>query len=151
MYVASWPWTAKAREDMRVDATVRHDTGGFTDDGWTETTHITAGRARGADGWSAGAATEEPAAAAPERGVAGWLAVVVLIGITGIGGLIDLLQGSAIRGAFNIALIVGSVVAILIVRRRSMFPSSSLRRWSTLSHPRSCFTSAPAACPTGPG
>jgi Domain of unknown function (DUF6542) len=127
MYVASWPWTAKAREDMRVDATVRHDTGDYTDDGWTETTHITAAGARGpagargADGWSAGAAAEEPAAAAQERGVAGWLAVVVLIGITGIGGLIDLLQGSAIRGAFNIALIVGSVVAILIVRRRSMF------------------------------
>lgn len=121
MYVASWPWTAKAREDMRVDATVRHDTGGYTDDGWTETTHITAAGTRGADGWSAGAATEEPAAAAQERGVPGWLAVVVLIGITGIGGLIDLLQGSAIRGAFNIALIVGSVVAILIVRRRSMF------------------------------
>lgn len=121
MYVASWPWTAKAREDMRVDATVRHDAGGYTDDGWTETTHITAAGSRGADGWSAGAATEEPAAAAEERGVAGWLAVVVLIGITGIGGLIDLLQGSAIRGAFNIALIVGSVVAILIVRRRSMF------------------------------
>ena len=27
---------------MRVDATVRPDTGGYTDDGWTETTHITA-------------------------------------------------------------------------------------------------------------
>ena len=64
--VASWPWTAKAREDMRVDATVRHDAGGYTDDGWTETTHITAAGSRGADGWSAGAATEEPAAAAEE-------------------------------------------------------------------------------------
>src|SRR5215471_18024438 len=110
---------------MRVDATVRHDTGGYTDDGWTETTHITVGgAARAPDGWSASAATaaaEEPAAITKERGVPGWLAVVVLIGITGIGGLIDLLQGSAIRGAFNIALIVGSVVAILIVRRRSMF------------------------------
>ena len=45
----------------------------------------------------------------------------MLIGITGLGGLIDLLQGTTIKGAFNIALIVGSVVAILIVRRRSMF------------------------------
>ena len=120
--MASWPWTAKAREDMRVDATVRQDTGGYTDDGWTETTHITAAGSRGADGRSAGVASEEPAATTTkERGVAGWLAVVVLIGITGIGGLIDLLQGTAIRGAFNIALIVGSIVAILIVRRRSMF------------------------------
>ena len=122
MCVASWPWTAQAREDMRVDATVRQDTGGYTDDGWTETTHITAAGAHGADGWPAGAATEEPAVTTTtERGVPGWLAVVVLIGISGVGGLIDLLQGSAIRGAFNIALIVGSVVAILFVRRRSMF------------------------------
>ncbi len=104
-----------------MDATVRPDTGGYTDDGWNETTHITVTGAPADDGWSAGAATEEPAATTEERGVPGWLAVLVLIGITGIGGLIDLLQGTTIKGAFNIALIVGSVVAILIVRRHSMF------------------------------
>ena len=74
------------------------------------------------DGWPAGAAAEEPAAAARKSAASpDGLRLLVLIGITGIGGLIDLLQGPAIRGAFNIALIVGSVVAILIVRRRSMF------------------------------
>jgi hypothetical protein len=112
---------SQGREDERVDATVRPDTGGYTDDGWNETTHITVTGAPADDEWSASAATEEPAATTEERGVPGWLAVLVLIGITGIGGLIDLLQGTTIKGAFNIALIVGSVVAILIVRRHSMF------------------------------
>ena len=112
---------SQGREDKRVDATVRPDTGGYTDDGWNETTHVTVAGARADDGWPAGAATEGPAATTTERGVPGWLAVLVLIGITGSGGLIDLLQGTTIKGAFNIALIVGSVVAILIVRRRSMF------------------------------
>ena len=112
---------SQGREDKRVDATVRPDTGGYTDDGWNETTHITVTGAPADDGWTASAATEEPAATTEERGVPGWLAVLVLIGITGIGGLIDLLQGTTIKGAFNIALIVGSVVAILIVRRHSMF------------------------------
>jgi Gpi18-like mannosyltransferase len=102
-----------------VDATVRQDAGGYTDDGWNETTHVTVTGARRADEWSAGTTTRD--AAPKERGVAGWLAVLVLIGITGVGGLIDLLQGTTIKGGFNIALIVGSVVAILIVRRRSMF------------------------------
>jgi hypothetical protein len=120
--VASWPpLDSQGREDKRVDATVRPDTGGYTDDGWNETTHVTVAGARADDGWLAGAATEGPAATTTERGVPGWLAVLVLIGITGIGGLIDLLQGTTIKGAFNIALIVGSVVAILIVRRHSMF------------------------------
>jgi Gpi18-like mannosyltransferase len=102
-----------------VDATVRQDAGSYTDDGWNETTHVTVTGARQADEWSAGTTTTD--ATPKERGVAGWLAVLVLIGITGVGGLIDLLQGTTIKGGFNIALIVGSVVAILIVRRRSMF------------------------------
>jgi Gpi18-like mannosyltransferase len=102
-----------------VDATVRQDAGSHTDDGWNETTHVTVTGARQADEWSAGTTTTD--AAPKERGVPGWLAVLVLIGITGVGGLIDLLQGTTIKGGFNIALIVGSVVAILIVRRRSMF------------------------------
>ena len=102
-----------------MDATVRQDAGSHTDDGWNETTHVTVTGTRRADEWSGGTTTTD--AAPKERGVAGWLAVLVLIGITGVGGLIDLLQGTTIKGGFNIALIVGSVVAILIVRRRSMF------------------------------
>jgi hypothetical protein len=46
----------------------------------------------------------------------------MLIVIAGLGGVVDLLRGSSVRGGFNIALIVASVVAILIVRRSEMFP-----------------------------
>ncbi len=56
-----------------------------------------------------------------ERGLPGWLAVLVLIVIAGIGGLIDSASGSAIRGAFNYGLILASLVAILIVKRGQMF------------------------------
>jgi hypothetical protein len=59
---------------------------------------------------------------APERGIAGWQAVLVLIGIAAVGGAIDLLRGSSVKGGFNIALIIASIVAILLVRRRDMFP-----------------------------
>ncbi len=82
------------------------------------------------DGWDAPTHTVSTAARRPtatratplQRGLPGWLAVLVLIAIAALGGLIDVLRGSAVRGAFNIALVVGSVVAILIVRRRDMFP-----------------------------
>jgi len=56
-----------------------------------------------------------------ERGLPGWLAVLLLIGIAGVGGLIDSISGSAIRGAFNYSLIIASLIAILVVRRSQMF------------------------------
>lgn len=57
-----------------------------------------------------------------ERGLPGWLAVLVLIAIAGASGLIDSLSGSAIRGVFNYGLVVASLVAILVVKRSQMFP-----------------------------
>jgi len=56
-----------------------------------------------------------------EPGLPGWLAVLLLIAIAGVGGLIDSLSGSAIRGAFNYGLVLASLVAILVVRRSQMF------------------------------
>lgn len=56
-----------------------------------------------------------------ERGLPGWLALAVLLAICGVGGLIDTLSGSAIRGAFNYGLVLASLVAILIVQRSQMF------------------------------
>ena len=56
-----------------------------------------------------------------ERGVPGWLAVVVLVVIAGAGGLLDSVGGSSISGVFNYALVVASLVAIVIVRRNNMF------------------------------
>jgi uncharacterized protein DUF6542 len=59
--------------------------------------------------------------AKPEPGLPGWAAVGVLIVIAGIGGVIDQISGASIQGAFNWALILASLVAILIVRRSQMF------------------------------
>ena len=60
--------------------------------------------------------------AAPERGLPGWLAVLLLIAIAGASGLIDSLSGTAVRGVFNYGLVLASLVAILVVRRSQMFP-----------------------------
>ncbi|MFL6160750.1 MAG: DUF6542 domain-containing protein [Jatrophihabitantaceae bacterium] len=60
--------------------------------------------------------------AQPERGLPGWLAVLLLIAIAGASGLIDSLSGSSVRGVFNYGLVLASLVAILVVRRSGMFP-----------------------------
>ena len=72
------------------------------------------------------AAEREPVtgrrAAVHERGWPGWLAVIALIVVTGIGAVIDEVGNSAqSTTAFDIALILGSLIAIIAVRRRSMF------------------------------
>ncbi|MCW2538486.1 MAG: putative rane protein [Frankiales bacterium] len=56
-----------------------------------------------------------------ERGLPGWAAVLLLIVIAGIGGVIDQVTGSSLKGVFNYGLIVASLVAILAVRRGQMF------------------------------
>ena len=56
-----------------------------------------------------------------ERGVPNWAALLVLLAIAGIGGLIDQISGASVQGAFNWALIIASLVAIVIVRRSQMF------------------------------
>ncbi|MCW2495352.1 DUF6542 domain-containing protein [Jatrophihabitans sp.] len=57
-----------------------------------------------------------------ERGLPGWGALLVLIAIAGVGGAIDMVTGTHVRGGFNIGIIVASIVAILLVRRSAMFP-----------------------------
>jgi hypothetical protein len=84
------------------------------DDGWDAPTHtVSASYSAQAD-----ATTRE----GPERGFPGWVAVLVLIGIATIGAVIDLINHSQVKGGFNISVVVGAVVAILLVRRRAMFP-----------------------------
>jgi len=56
-----------------------------------------------------------------EPGLPGWLAVVLLVAIAGVGGVIDSASGTAIRGVFNYSLVLASLVAILAVRRSEMF------------------------------
>lgn len=57
-----------------------------------------------------------------ERGLPGWAALLVLLVIAGIGGVVDTLSGTQIRGGFNIGIVIASIVAILVVRRSAMFP-----------------------------
>jgi hypothetical protein len=85
----------------------------------------------GNDGWDAPTHTvsasyaghvDATTAQSPERGVSGWLAVLVMIAIATVGAVIDLINHSQVKGGFNISVVVGAVVAILIVRRRAMFP-----------------------------
>ena len=54
-------------------------------------------------------------------GLPGWAAVLLLIAIAGVGGLIDQISASSLQGAFNWALILASLIAILAVRRSQMF------------------------------
>lgn len=88
------------------------------DDGWdAPTQHVSA--AYTARAQAPGHAPDTPRA---ERGVASWIAILVLIGIAAIGGGIDLANNSQVKGGFNISIVVAAVVAVLIVRRSGMFP-----------------------------
>lgn len=87
---------------------------GHSDDGWDAPTHTVSA--------SYAAHAEDATARRPERGVSGWFAVLVLIAIAVIGAAIDLINHSQVKGGFNISVVVGTVVAILIVRRSAMFP-----------------------------
>jgi hypothetical protein len=98
-------------EPTRVQPHVRPR--GRNDDGWDAPTHTVS---------ASYAATGATTPGRPERGVSGWAAVLVLIGIAAIGALIDLINGSQVKGGFNISIVVATVVAILIVRRSGMFP-----------------------------
>lgn len=61
-------------------------------------------------------------ARAPERGLPWWAALLVLLAIACVGGLIDTLGSSQVKGGFNIGIVVASVVAVLAVKRSHMFP-----------------------------
>jgi hypothetical protein len=58
----------------------------------------------------------------PERGLAAWAALLLLVAIAAAGGLIDTAANIQVRGAFNIGIVVASVIAILAVRRSDMLP-----------------------------
>jgi hypothetical protein len=97
-----------------------------TSSDWDTVTHTTASNApRSASATRALGSSRQAAArraATTEKGSAAWVAIAALIIITLLGCAIDLIRGAAVKDAFNIALVVGSILAILMVRRRSMFP-----------------------------
>jgi hypothetical protein len=61
-------------------------------------------------------------AAASERGLKWWAALLVLIGIAVVGALIDSLLSIQGKDGFNIGIVVASIVAIVMVKRSHMFP-----------------------------
>jgi hypothetical protein len=58
---------------------------------------------------------------APQSGLRAWAALLVLIAIMVLGILIDGLRGEQLGTGFDLGIIIGSVVAILTVRRSGMF------------------------------
>ena len=66
--------------------------------------------------WHGQAADDDPQA----YGRPAWLALLVMVGVTAIGVVIDVVRDAT--GGVNIAIIVGALVAILLVRRVAMFP-----------------------------
>ena len=110
-----------ARRPPPTPPPYRQDTG----DDWSQPTSVRAGGASGYAGSATphdriGASTPGPKTS--ERGLPGWAALLVLLAIAGVGGVIDTVVGSQVRGGFNIGIVVASVAAILLVRRSSMFP-----------------------------
>ena len=57
-----------------------------------------------------------------ERGLPWWGALLLLIGVAGVGGLIDTLGSIQVKGGFNFGIIAASVIAVLAVKRSHMFP-----------------------------
>jgi hypothetical protein len=57
-----------------------------------------------------------------ERGVVWWVALLVLMGIAGLGALIDNLGSIDGKSGFNIGIVIASIVAIIAVKRSHMFP-----------------------------
>jgi hypothetical protein len=61
------------------------------------------------------------ASAAPQRGVRAWVALLVLIAIMILGIVVDAMRGQQLGTGFDLGIILGSAVAIIIVRRSGMF------------------------------
>jgi hypothetical protein len=57
-----------------------------------------------------------------ERGLPAWQALLILLVISAVAGLIDYARGLASGGLFGYGVALGSLIAILSVRRSAMFP-----------------------------
>jgi hypothetical protein len=119
--VVNAPAPYGARRPPPTPPPYRQDIG----DDWSQPTSVRAGGASGYAGSATphdriGASTPGPKTS--ERGLPGWAALLVLLAIAGVGGVIDTVVGSQVRGGFNIGIVVASIVAVLVVRRSHMFP-----------------------------
>jgi len=86
------------------------------EDGWSEAAY------RDAAPTATRAGTRQVRSSRRERGLPGWLAVLLLVALSGICGIIDSANGSSVRGVFNWGLVGASLLAILVVKRSQMFP-----------------------------
>ncbi len=109
---------APAPYGARNTPSSRQPYGGPVDDGWSQATPVRASYRAERDQPPPGLRPARP----HERGLPAWAALLVLVAIAGVGGIIDSLSGSQVRGGFNVGIVVASVVAMLLVRRSSMFP-----------------------------
>jgi hypothetical protein len=92
-------------------------------DDWSQPTSVRAGGASFFDDrFVQSKPPRPPRSTTEERGLPAWAALLVLLAIAGIGGVIDTVSGSQVRGGFNVGIVVASVVAMLLVRRSAMFP-----------------------------
>lgn len=106
-----------SRTSVSRDASTRSRSGSKSDPSRTD-----AAAAR-----AASRSTSDDAAATttaqPRYGIPSWAALLVMLAGVGVGVGVDVSAGgTTIRGGLNIAIIVASVVAILIVRKAGMFP-----------------------------
>jgi hypothetical protein len=65
---------------------------------------------------------QAPGRASRERGLPGWAGLLALVVITTLGILFDAARGHQLGIGFNVGIIAGSIIAILLVRRSGMFP-----------------------------
>ena len=57
-----------------------------------------------------------------ERGLPAWQSLLILLAISAVAGLIDYARGLASGGLFGYGVALGSLIAIITVRRSAMFP-----------------------------
>ena len=57
----------------------------------------------------------------PERGLRAWQSLLILLAISAVAGMIDYARGLASGGLFGYGVAIGSLIAILTVRRSAMF------------------------------
>ncbi len=138
---ASWPRSSPPNDGWGPATPVRSAAADATPTrAGRASTHAAPSRARGGRTYPAAAAGAAAAAAArneqvsawdrlqaagpapPGRGLSGWLALLILVGATVLGLVIDAMRGVQLGTGFNLGIIAGSVLAILLVRRSAMFP-----------------------------
>lgn len=110
------------------------------DDGWGAPTTVQSAAARSGSGTATVEHKPAPAPSAEDtaqwrmpvtadagrgpkwRNLPAWGALLVLVGFAAVGAAIEIAGGKSLSGVFNYSIIIGSVAAVLLVRRSAIFP-----------------------------